>query len=103
MISQHIKRLVHIFGCDGRSDGSVLDFDGNKFGFVLAVGVILEPIIEMIAINSPGLINVSGIFDTDGSHFVEHHSFGGHEGNVVLFDQDVAVSDGDVLVLVQYF
>lgn len=103
VVSQHVKCLINIFWGDGWPDPGILDFDRNKFILILSVRVILEPVIQMIGVNAPGVVDVASILNADGLHLIKNDSFGCHQGHVVFFYQDIAICDGNILVFVEYF
>ncbi len=103
VVSQYVKRLINIFRCDGWPNPGILDFDRNKFILILSIRVILEPVIQMIGINSPWVIDVASILNADGLHLIKNDSFRCHQGHIVFFYQDIAICDCNILVFIEYF
>jgi len=71
MVPQYIKCLVDILRCDSGPNPCIFNLNGDEPFLVFPFWVILEPVIKMVSIDSPGIIHIAGILNANGFHFIE--------------------------------
>lgn len=103
MVPEDIKCLINIFWGNGWPDSGILDFDGNKLILILSVRVILEPVIQVVGINPPWVINIASILNANGLHLIKNDSFWCHQRHIVFFNQNITIRDCNTLIFVEHF
>lgn len=61
--------LIRIVRSDGWACFASLDDDFNELGFVFSVGVQRKPVVEVLATNTPTMIDTFSVIQSDSFYF----------------------------------
>lgn len=87
---------IGIVGGDRGSRLSSLEDDLDELGLVLSVAVVGEPVVEVLATDSPSVGDSFGAEETDAFDVGDEDGFGGGKGEVVFLDDQQFGVDGDL-------
>lgn len=98
--------LEHLFGVVGGDRGfypASLEDDFYEFGLVLSVAVVGEPVVEVLAADTPAMGDSFAAIEGDGVDVGEEDGLGGRQREVVLVDHDEFFIHCHLAILVEYF